>query len=90
MKFSIKFPAKYNLHLYTELSKRFSERCGPGLFSLGGLVPCSTCPEDTYQPDTGMTECMFCPPGTIAPPGSDRCDSKSSTLFYIITLHILL
>jgi hypothetical protein len=57
----------------------------PGTYStepnVGG-VPCSRCPEGTYQPDSGKTECVPCSPGSFTNstgalscelcPGNDR------------------
>lgn len=35
--------------------------CSPGYFSPTGLVPCYSCPQNTYQSGDSPTECGQCP-----------------------------
>ncbi|XP_055886163.1 sushi, von Willebrand factor type A, EGF and pentraxin domain-containing protein 1-like [Biomphalaria glabrata] len=36
--------------------------CKPGFIGNDGLAPCIPCPVNTYQPKSGQTECIYCPP----------------------------
>ncbi|XP_046561005.1 uncharacterized protein LOC124270025 [Haliotis rubra] len=68
------------------------EMCGPGHVSPTGLVPCSSCPRGTFQPDTGNKSCTACPPGltteTAASDTQTDCVARDITMEGPVTLNM--
>lgn len=62
----------------------FIVTCGAGKFKNVSTNKCEDCPPGTYQPETGKTECLRCPSGTVIV-GSDvkNVTSCKSKLFEI-------
>ncbi|GFR67138.1 sushi, von Willebrand factor type A, EGF and pentraxin domain containing 1, mRNA protein, partial [Elysia marginata] len=50
--------------------------CPRGHVSETGLAPCFRCPHHSYQPDTGQSQCLLCPPGLVtASSGAETVES---------------
>lgn len=54
--------------------------CKPGTFyvNFGGQSSCQPCGRDTYQPLSGESECLDCPPGAFSDDGAAECTKCSA------------
>ncbi|XP_066290421.1 sushi, von Willebrand factor type A, EGF and pentraxin domain-containing protein 1-like [Branchiostoma lanceolatum] len=65
--------------------------CPAGHSSPTGVVPCSICAENKYQPETGQQECVPCPNGyeTDASGATSQSDCKAHQL-YVLTITLVI
>jgi hypothetical protein len=53
--------------------------CQPGTYSATGEDPCDPCPADTFQPDTGASECVACDCDDSDTSTIDSCDAVTGS-----------
>lgn len=65
--------------------------CQPGQYSWTGLQPCSPCPPNFYQPNSGQLRCIECPNDTFTDHSgansTDSCKPGKSLMFLNVSPH---
>ncbi|XP_053380812.1 uncharacterized protein LOC123562034 [Mercenaria mercenaria] len=68
-------------HQYSRNQSDCKDVCSPGYSSTSGLVPCYSCPKNTYQSDDSATSCQHCPAGqctlSSGTKSSEDCSEKN-------------